>query len=69
MDAAEWHLEVERVLTQLRVTTRTDGKVEAPEPVGRGLGGTMEVNMCVLVCSSGGATWIRCINTTTPSPP
>lgn len=32
VDAAEWSLEVERVLPQLKVTVRTDNKVPEPAP-------------------------------------
>lgn len=37
MDAAEWNLEVERVLPQLKITIRTDHKVKIATAVNSGI--------------------------------
>lgn len=74
VDAAEWRLEVERVLPQLKVTIRTDNKVEThlnssePQPTHSVLMLVLTLVLTLLRFSrTGGSIWIRCISTETES--
>lgn len=68
VDAAEWNLELERVLPQLKVTVRSDNKVKAATGECISHHALCLSDRCVC-CRTGGSMWTRCISTETESSP